>query len=276
MRVLSLLIGLLYGALLPMLPSHPALWGGVVAPLLWTGLMHAALRIVDPELASRISWPWFVVTQIAFGLVAGFVVARSEKVATFQHAPLRAARGRRDAGRPMTRALVPALLVLAVAACDRLPGRPPASDRPLRPSQVLTFAPLWAENCAGCHGDDRQPAAAVSLADPVYLELVDDATLARVTAEGVAGTAMPAFARSAGGTLTDAQINVLVAGMRAEWARPGTLAGFPVPPYAAPAGRRPARCGGVRAALRRLSRRDGDRRGERRIDRRRRVPGAGE
>jgi cytochrome c oxidase cbb3-type subunit 3/ubiquinol-cytochrome c reductase cytochrome c subunit len=135
----------------------------------------------------------------------------------------------------MMRALVAALLVL-VASCDRLPGRPPASDRPLRPSQVLAFASLWAENCAGCHGDDRQPAAAVSLADPVYLELADDAALTRVTAEGVAGTAMPAFARRAGGTLTDAQITVLVAGMRAEWARPGTLAGFPVPPYAAPPG----------------------------------------
>lgn len=135
----------------------------------------------------------------------------------------------------MTRAILPLLLAL-VGACDRLPGRPAADDRPLRPSQVLAFAPLWAENCAGCHGDDQRPGAAVSLADPVYLELVDDATLARVTAEGVAGTAMPAFARRAGGTLTDAQITALTAGIRAQWGRPGTLAGIAVPPHAAPPG----------------------------------------
>lgn len=91
--LLSVLIGLLYGALLPMLPSHPALWGGIVAPLLWSGLLHATLRIVDPDLAARIAWPWFVVTQVAFGVVAGLVVARSEKVATFQHAPLRVRAG---------------------------------------------------------------------------------------------------------------------------------------------------------------------------------------
>ncbi len=85
---LSLLVGLLYGAILPMFPWHPAWWGGVVAPLLWTGLIAATLGIINPALNARIEWPWFVASQIAFGLVAGLVVARSGRIATFQHAPL--------------------------------------------------------------------------------------------------------------------------------------------------------------------------------------------
>ncbi|MGH7893025.1 MAG: hypothetical protein ACREQL_00050 [Candidatus Binatia bacterium] len=86
--VLSLLVGLLYGALLPMFPWHPAFWGGLVAPLMWTGLIAAALEVINPALNARIEWGWFVATQIAFGLVAGLVVARSSRIATFQHAPL--------------------------------------------------------------------------------------------------------------------------------------------------------------------------------------------
>lgn len=85
---LSLLVGLLYGALLPMFPWHPAFWGGLVAPLMWTGLIAAALEVINPALNARIEWGWFVATQIAFGLVAGLVVARSTRIATFQHAPL--------------------------------------------------------------------------------------------------------------------------------------------------------------------------------------------
>jgi len=86
--MLSLLVGLLYGALLPMFPWHPAFWGGLVAPLMWTGLIAAALEVINPTLNARIEWGWFVATQIAFGLVAGLVVARSSRIATFQHAPL--------------------------------------------------------------------------------------------------------------------------------------------------------------------------------------------
>ena len=85
---LSLLVGLLYGAILPMFPWHPAWWGGVVAPLLWTGLIAATLGIINPALSARIEWLWFVASQIAFGLVAGLVVARSGRIATFQHASL--------------------------------------------------------------------------------------------------------------------------------------------------------------------------------------------
>jgi hypothetical protein len=85
--VLSVLVGLLYGALLPMVPWHPAFWGGVVAPLMWTGLIAAALDVINPALDARIEWGWFIATQVAFGFVGGLVVARSTRIATFQHAP---------------------------------------------------------------------------------------------------------------------------------------------------------------------------------------------
>jgi hypothetical protein len=85
--VMSLLVGLLYAVLLPMVPRRPVLFAGLIAPLLWTGLIWASLRIVNPTLNARIDWPWFVASQIAFGLAAGLVVSRREKVATLQHAP---------------------------------------------------------------------------------------------------------------------------------------------------------------------------------------------
>ncbi len=85
--VMSLLVGLLYAVLLPMVPRRPVLFAGLVAPLLWTGLIWASLRIINPTLNARIDWPWFVASQIAFGVAAGAVVARREKVATLQHAP---------------------------------------------------------------------------------------------------------------------------------------------------------------------------------------------
>jgi hypothetical protein len=83
----SVLVGLLYGAMLPMLPRHPILLGGIIAPLLWTGLLHSSLDVVNPVLDARIDWGWFVVSQIAFGLVAGYVVARQGKIRTDQSMP---------------------------------------------------------------------------------------------------------------------------------------------------------------------------------------------
>lgn len=135
-----------------------------------------------------------------------------------------------------TRILLVAISLLSIVACDRLPGRPLPDSQPLRPSAIKDFALLYSDNCAGCHGGEGVPGAAVALADPVYLAFIDDATLRRVTAGGVRGTAMPAFARSAGGTLTDEQIEILVTGMRSQWARPEALAGATPPPYATPPG----------------------------------------
>jgi hypothetical protein len=88
----SILVGLLYGAVLPMLPGRPIVWGGLFAPLVWTGLLHSVLDIIDPLLNQRISWPWFLVSQVAFGVVAGLVVVRQARVPTWQY-PLAARAG---------------------------------------------------------------------------------------------------------------------------------------------------------------------------------------
>jgi hypothetical protein len=84
----SLLMGLLYGALLPMLPRHPILLGGLIAPLLWSGVVHASLGIINPLLNQRINWVWFLVSQVAFGCVAGLVVIRHARVQVPQFMPL--------------------------------------------------------------------------------------------------------------------------------------------------------------------------------------------
>ena len=81
----SLLVGLLYGTLLPMLPRRPILLGGLFAPLAWTGLLYSVLDIVDPALNQNIDWRWFLISQIAFGLVAGLVVVRQHRIPTWQY-----------------------------------------------------------------------------------------------------------------------------------------------------------------------------------------------
>lgn len=88
-----LLVGLLYGAMLPMLPRRPVLLGGIIAPLLWTGLLHSSMGIINPALDARIAWGWFILSQVAFGIVAGLVVARAERIQTAQSLPVVARMG---------------------------------------------------------------------------------------------------------------------------------------------------------------------------------------
>ncbi len=85
--ITSLLVGVLYGATLPMLPRRPILLGGFIAPLLWSGLLYGVLGIINPVLNQRINWLWFVLSQVGFGVVAGIVVARQERVRTWQRLP---------------------------------------------------------------------------------------------------------------------------------------------------------------------------------------------
>jgi hypothetical protein len=80
-------VGLLYGAMLPMLPRHPVVLGGFVAPLLWSGLIYGALAFVNPVMNQRIDWVWFVASQFAFGIVAGLIVATQEKIPNRQQLP---------------------------------------------------------------------------------------------------------------------------------------------------------------------------------------------
>jgi hypothetical protein len=83
----SVLVGLLYGAMLPMIPRRPIVLGGIVAPILWTGILHSILGLLNPLLDELISWPWFVASQFAFGIVAGLVVVRQVRVPTQQLVP---------------------------------------------------------------------------------------------------------------------------------------------------------------------------------------------
>jgi hypothetical protein len=85
--ICSLLVGLLYGAALPMFPRRPIVLGGVIAPILWSGLLHSILEALDPVLNQRIDWIWFVISQIGFGVVAGIVVSRQERIRTWQYLP---------------------------------------------------------------------------------------------------------------------------------------------------------------------------------------------
>lgn len=85
--ITSLLVGLLYGAMLPMFPRRPILLGGVVAPILWTGLLRSILGLMNPLLNERIDWRWFIASQFSFGIVAGLVVMRQARVRTRQFVP---------------------------------------------------------------------------------------------------------------------------------------------------------------------------------------------
>src|SRR5271165_3358485 len=85
---MCLLVGLLYGAMLPMLPTRPIVLGGIIGPLLWTGLLYRILDYVNPLLDQKIDWWWFAASQVAFGVVAGLVVVRQNKVWTSENLPL--------------------------------------------------------------------------------------------------------------------------------------------------------------------------------------------
>jgi hypothetical protein len=83
----STLVGLLYGAMLPMIPRHPIVLGGLIGPVLWSGLLYTMLDLLNPLLGSRIHWGWFIASQVAFGVVAGFVVLGQTRVRTRENMP---------------------------------------------------------------------------------------------------------------------------------------------------------------------------------------------
>jgi len=84
----SILVGLLYGVLLPIFPRRPLLVGGVFAPLVWSGLLYSTQNIINPTLNARLDWSWFMACQFAFGLVAGLVVIRHARIHTLQYMPV--------------------------------------------------------------------------------------------------------------------------------------------------------------------------------------------
>lgn len=129
-------------------------------------------------------------------------------------------------------AVVVSFAIPLLAGCN-LPGRPKDGPEVPRPEEILSYKTLYATNCAGCHGANGQLGAATNLANPVYQALIDDATLRDIIANGEEGTLMPGFSAKTGGTLTDAQMDALVKGIRAEWSKGNVLAGLNAPPYKA-------------------------------------------
>lgn len=83
----SMLVGLLYGAMLPMFARRPILLGGLIAPVLWSGLLYSIMGVLNPVLGSHIDWAWFIASQVAFGIVAGLVVIRQNRVTTRENLP---------------------------------------------------------------------------------------------------------------------------------------------------------------------------------------------
>jgi mono/diheme cytochrome c family protein len=134
-------------------------------------------------------------------------------------------------------------MAMFAAACNGFPEQPLQGAVAAPPNTTADSNALYAANCAGCHGADGKGDAARGLADPVYLRIADDATLRRVTASGVPGTAMPAFAKTAGGPLTDQEIDALVNGMRARWAGAAGALDLNPPPYSTSTAGDPARGG---------------------------------
>ena len=124
-----------------------------------------------------------------------------------------------------------AAALFACAGCSNLPGRPSESSIPVDPDDVTDFALLYGKNCSGCHGSEGKGGAALSLGDPVYLAIVDDATLRKIVTNGIGVTSMPAFAKSAGGMLTDKQIDIIIQGIREHYGKPNALAGLIPPAY---------------------------------------------
>jgi hypothetical protein len=82
--VISILVGIVYAVMLPMFPKYAPLWAGILMPLFWSGLIATALNIVNPAMNGRINWVWFVACQLGFGLVCGYVIAKSTRIKTMQ------------------------------------------------------------------------------------------------------------------------------------------------------------------------------------------------
>ena len=85
---ISCLVGVVYAVMLPMFPKYAPFWAGILMPLFWSGLVATTLNLLNPIMNERINWPWFVVCQLAFGLVGGYVIARSTSIKTMQSWPI--------------------------------------------------------------------------------------------------------------------------------------------------------------------------------------------
>jgi cytochrome c oxidase cbb3-type subunit 3 len=131
----------------------------------------------------------------------------------------------------MMRHLFFVFVAFQLCACGTPPGKPSLDAEVLAPDQVLDFPTLFQQNCAGCHGQEGDGGAAIPISNPTYLAIVDADALRKTIAQGVRGTPMPAFAQSAGGMLTEKQIDVIASGIRSRWGKTGLPDGVKAPAY---------------------------------------------
>jgi len=220
---LSIGFGLVGGVLLPTLPNvfgGPLLFGGLILPLLWSGANHSLMGLVNPLLNEYINWPWYVVSQLVYGLATSIVIIRSEKIVIAPRGP------DGDAGGP---SIPPGWLSCLLAMCallsgcsDNLPGKPIQADGYVMPQDIKDFGKLYVQRCAGCHGADGTLGPGPPLNDPLFVSLMSNDDLQGVIAQGRKGTLMPAWAQSSGGPLTDDQVAALVKGIKQhQWAESG-------------------------------------------------------
>ena len=161
----------------------------------------------------RIDWPWFVISQIAFGIVAGIVVSRQERIATWQPFPWpfakawrrkepstrKTERTRGDEDIPRLFVAVAILPVLMGVACSNSRGRPGPNSEVLPPdARSRTSISCTRRIVPACHGPEGKDGAAIPLGDPLFLAIADDAVIRRIATTGVPGTPMPAFATERG------------------------------------------------------------------------------
>ena len=289
--VTSTLVGLLYGVMLPMFPRRPILLGGILAPVMWTGLdlRHSGSLEPGHERAHRLALVRRITVRIrdrgwdcrgaahARSHVAAHALRRARWFRGGRYRSTSATGKGRSDDEDDDRSGVAGVCGARFFRLRELPGRPQPESVEVRPEAVKDFAELYSHNCSGCHGPEGKGGAALALANPVYLAITDEETLRRVTSTGVPGTAMPAFARQEGGTLTDEQINILVREIRGLWSRPDVLGGVTPPAYLTDAAGEPGRGGQVyQTFCASCHGPGGQRRTERQFHRRRDVPRIGE
>lgn len=124
-----------------------------------------------------------------------------------------------------------AIFLLASVGCDHLPGKPGFRPETLRPDQTVDFNVLYKANCSACHGDRGLSGPALPLNNPVYLAWTGKEHMLPIVASGQSLQSMHAFAQSAGGMLTDQQVNIIVDGMIDKWGRPAIVDGTNPPGY---------------------------------------------
>jgi len=124
------------------------------------------------------------------------------------------------------------IALLHCVGCNRLPGKPKPADIALTPRQVTNFTVLFEQNCSGCHGKDGRGNGALALNNPIFLAIANDDVIRHAIANGVSGTQMPGFLDSAGGALTQKQVEILVREIRLNWSKPAEVGSNP-PPYTA-------------------------------------------